>query len=198
MQALTVRYGRIRWTGIAGILILLAIFRGQEAYAFTPPADIIEAMQLCDNSDLRPIEGIWNFPEDDVSVLVFRDPVNDSHYGVWVVESSDCSLNPRDRLGTFHTSPDPYKFKLSLFTAVKKGKLTLPCSASAVLSQSNESITVTKPSIKVSIYPGRLLTGFWGIVRLYKKDATNVPEGMIKTYPSYDGNQSSKRTPRYL
>lgn len=167
-------------------------------FCFTPPADLMEAMELCDRSDLRPIEGIWSFPEDDVSVLIFRDSDNDSRYGVWVVESADCSLNPRDRLGTLHSSPDPNKFKLTLYTVVKKGKFSTPCNASAVLSSSHESITVTKPSIKVSVYPGRLLTGFWGVVRLSVKNAANIPEGMIRAYPSYDGNYSSRRTPRYL
>lgn len=187
----------VMWCRI--ILSAVIIFTCRSgAYAFTPPADLLEAMELCDHSDLRPIEGIWTFPEDEVSVLIFRDQDIAAQYGIWVVESADCSLSPGDRLGTLHGSPDPSKFKLTLFTRIKKGILSMPCHASAVLSVANESITVTKPSIKVSLYPGRLLTGFWGVVRLSRKDAPNVPEGMIRQYPSYDGNSSSKRMPRYL
>lgn len=174
------------------------LIAGANAFAFTPPSDILEAMDLCDKSDLRPVEGIWTFPEDDVSVMIFRDVDRQGQYGIWVVESADCSLSPRDRIGTLHDSPDPNKFNLSLYTRVQKGILNTPCNASAVLNQNNESITVTKPSIKISLYPGRLLSGFWRMVRLGINKAANIPEGIIKVYPSYDGNDSSKRSPRYL
>lgn len=178
--------------------IMTMVCLGAFPASFTPPCDIVEAMELCDKADLRPVEGLWLFPEDEVTVMIYRDADNDSHYNIYVVESVDCSLSPKDKLGVLQISPDPNKFKLSLFTRVKKGILTLPCGASAVLSTNNESITVTKPTMKVSIYPGRLLTGFWGIVRLSMKSGANVPEGLIKVYPSYDGNGSSKRQPRYL
>ena len=180
------------------LVLMLMSIAFLSGYSFSPPADILEAMELCDKSDLRPIEGLWEFPEDDVKVMIFRNSDNAALYDIYVVESADCSLSPGNMLGTLHVSPDPNKFKLSLYTQVKKGVLSVPCTASAVLSINNESITVTKPSMKITFYPGRLLGGFWNVVRLTKKDATTVPDGLIRIYPSYDGNASSKRNPRYL
>lgn len=180
------------------LISILFGFFACAGFAFNPPADIIEARELCDRTDLRPIEGIWLFPEDDVTVLIIRDDEKLSQYDIFVVESADCALQNGKKLGEMKISPNSNKFKLSLFTSVKKGILSVPCSASAVLSDTHESITVTKPSLKFNFYPNRLLSGFWGLVRISVKNPDNVPEGLIKIYPSYDGNNSSKRTPRYL
>lgn len=168
------------------------------AHAFTPPADILEAKELCDKGDLQAVEGLWLYPEDEVTVLIYRETGQKGTYGIYVVESADCSLNPGDRIGSLQASPDPDKFKMKLYTAMKKGVPGVPCNASARLSRNHESITVTKPSLKLRFQPNRLLPYFWRIVNVSIKNPESVPEGMIKIYPSYDGNDSSRRETRYL
>ena len=184
--------------GIITIILMLA--SGLCASAWTPPADLLEAMELCDKTDLRPIEGLWLCPEDDVTLLIMRDNAMDNRYSVVVVESSDCSLRPGTEIGTMSITTDPSKFKLRLFTSVKKGVLSSPCEAAAIYSPANESITIQKPSIKFSFQPGRLLPYLWRTARIKVNDpAAKLPEGIIKVYPTFDYNSnSSKRQPRYL
>lgn len=180
-----------------GILILFCFMA---ARAWTPPADIIEARELCDKTDLHPIEGLWTCPEDDVTLLIMRDNIKDNQYSIVVVESSDCSLSNGMEIGKLFISTDPTKYKLRLFTRVKKGVLSAPCEALATYSAANESLRIEKPSIKISFQPGRLLPYLWRTARIkVSNPAEKVPEGMIKTYPTFDYNEnSSKRNPRYL
>ena len=167
--------------------------------AFTPPADYLEAVEICDKTDLRPIEGMWTYPEDDVTVLIMRDQLKKGVYNLYVVEAADCSLSPGMILGELHDSADPDKFTLKLFTIIKNGVLCAPSEAIATYSETKESLTVKKKSgFNIRINPTRLLPSFWRIASLSIKSKESAPEGMIKIYPSYDGNQSTKRGPRYL
>lgn len=181
-----------------GIFLTLLLSGFYIMRAVEPPVDLIAAMDLCDNADLRPVEGLWQYPEDQVTVLIFRESGIEGKYGMWVVESADCSLEAGKKIGGLTESPDPRKFDFSIFTAVRKGVLQLPCQATATLSTDNESIIVTKPSIKISFRPNRLLPGFWKTVSVGIKDPSKAPRGMIRVYPSYDGNNSRRRDPRYL
>lgn len=166
--------------------------------AFTIPVDIVEAVEICDNSDLRNIEGLWVYPEDDVTVLIYRSDDSDFTYGIYVVQSSDCSLRPGACIGKLTASPDPDKFKLRQFTHVKNNTLSLPCDATATLAKQNEALIITKPSLKFSFRPNMFLPSFWRAVRLSVKNPNAAPHGLIKIYPSYDGNGSLRRHTRYL
>ena len=163
-----------------------------------PPADYLEAVGFCDNQDLRPIEGLWTYPEDDVTVLIYRSKDKKGVYDIYVVESADCSLQPEVKLGELTSSADPDKYTLRLFTSIRKGILINPCSATATFSQNKESLSVKRTGINIRINPLRLLPSFWRIASFSIKTNDAAPKGMIKIYPSYDGNGSSKRIPRYL
>lgn len=182
---------------IAALLMVSASFN--RAGAFNPPADLTEAMEMCDKADLRPVEGLWTYPEDDVTVMLYRDEARKGIYNIYVVEAADCSLAPCMKLGELHASADPDKYNLKLFTIVKNGLLSAPCEAIATFSENKESLTVVKKhSFKIRFNPMRLLPSFWRIVSVSVKSREGAPEGMIKIYPSYDGNNSTKRAPRYL
>lgn len=163
-----------------------------------PPADIAEARQFCDKADLRPVEGLWSYPQDDVTVLVFRSPDHKGVYDIYVVEAADCSLSAGMKLGQLLESADPDKFNMKLFTVIRNGVLSLPCEATAVFSENKESISLRKSSLKFRFNPTRLLPYTWRLVSVSLKSREPAPEGMIKVYPSYDGNGSSRRAPRYL
>lgn len=185
---------------IIGFLLLIQVSAAilPPAAAVTPPADILEACELCDRTDLRPIEGLWSYPEDDVTVLIFRSDEAKGLYDILVVESADCSMNPGMKLGELHESADPDKYRMKLFTLIKNGLLSAPCEATATYSEAKESLTVKKNAVKFKLSPNRLLPYFWRIASVSVKSREPAPEGMIKIYPSYDGNNSTKRAPRYL
>lgn len=179
------------------LLFCVSLLGILQARSVSPPADILEARDFCDNADLRPIEGLWSYPEDDVTVLIFRSDAK-GIYDIFVVEAADCSLLPGMKLGELHSSADPDKFSMKLFTQVKKDLLSSPCSATAIYSEAKESLTIKKSSLKFRFNPTRLLPSFWRLVSVSVKSKEEAPEGMIKIYPSYDGNGSSRRQPRYL
>ena len=57
--------------------------------------------------------------------------------------------------------------------------------------------------VRMNVNFSRLLPGFWkmlstGISTNGSNASTEAPAGMVKVYPSYDGNGSSKRKIRYL
>lgn len=182
----------------AAILILIMNFTASLSLAF-PPADIVDARAYCDNSDLAPVEGLWSYPQDDVTVLITRNSSRKGVMDIYVVESADCSLSPGMMLGELLSTPDPDKYTLKLFTTVKKGMLSRPRNASVSFSENKEALIV-KPdnSLKVRLNPTRLLPSFWRMVSFSLKQPDSAPEGLVKIYPSYDGNGSSRRSPRYL
>ena len=133
------------------------------SHAFRAPGDYVEATELCDRSDLRPIEGLWTYPEDDVTVLIYRSDEKKGVYDIYVVEAADCSLKAGMRLGELRQSADPDKYNLKMYTSIKNGILSVPQDATATFSEAKESITVKKSSIKIRINPTRLLPSFWRI-----------------------------------
>ena len=180
---------------ILTLTMLLVVLGGK---AITPPADYLEAMEFCDKADLQPIEGLWTYPEDDVTVLIFRSEDKKVLYDIFVVEAASCLLSAGMRIGELHASADPDKYTLKLFTSIKNGLPAAPCDAVATYSESKESLTFKRSSLKFRINPTRLLPSFWRLVSVSVKSPDPAPEGMIKIYPSYDGNNSTRRGPRYL
>lgn len=180
------------------LLISLFLLMAVRLTAITPPADLIEAMTICDKADLRPVEGIWTYPEDDVTVLIFRNDDRKGLYDIFIVEAADCSLRGGMKLGELHSSADPDKFSMRLFTQIKRGILSIPMEATATFSENKESLTVKRSTPRIRINPVRLLPSFWRIATISIKSKESAPEGLIKIYPSYDGNNSTRRGPRYL
>lgn len=180
------------------MLIAAAVLISGTAFGITPPADILDAYVICDKSDLRPIEGIWTYPADDVTVLVYRNVAQKGVYDIFVVESADCSLPNGSRLGKLTASADPEKYELTMFTSIKNGVLSAPRNATATFSEKKEALTMKKSGVKFRINPTRLLPYFWRLISISVGSKEPAPEGLVKLYPSYDGNGSTKRGPRYL
>ena len=185
---------------LARLLLTLFVVAGTWAFPMkaSAPMDLIAAREFCDNADLRPVEGLWSYPDDDVTVLIFRSDERKGLYDITVVEAADCDLLPGMKIGELTASADPDKFNMKLFTNIKKGILSSPLATTAIFSDSKESLTIKKSSFNIRINPIRLLPSFWRLVSVSFKSREPAPEGMIKVYPSYDGNNSSKRGPRYL
>ncbi|MDE6772767.1 MAG: hypothetical protein K2J49_09210, partial [Muribaculaceae bacterium] len=83
--------------------------------------------------------------------------------------------------------------------------LSNPRSCIATLSKDGETIILDKEEkslkLRFSLNPSILLPKMWRIVRIgtsTSKPKANPPAGMVRIYPSYDGNGSSRRSPRYL
>lgn len=168
------------------------------------PLNRIEAEKLCDNLPLSDIEGIWEFPSEETSMLIKRS--DDRLKGVFdiiLIESTDCRLFSGMKLGEIMASADPYKFKLHLSSKIKKGVLKAPMDCLATLSKTGKSITIEEPGIKISFSPSIIFPSLWNFFRLgarmrFNNPASKIPQGWIKTYPSPDSSPNYPYSPIYF
>ena len=173
--------------------------------------DVDAAKEYCSEQPLEPMEGVWLYPDDNVVVMIMRETAGQtSHsfpvYNLWVVESSDTRIRPGDKLGTLTATAQENTFNIDLATESKNGLLLKPKSCLASLSKEGDSLLIKKQKSGIkgrfNLNFNRLLPGFWKIVSsgITTGNGTSVqtPVGMVKIYPSYDGNGSSRRKVRYL
>lgn len=195
------------------VLVMALIFCVGQFYSsgLNPEVfDIEAARDLCDSTPLRSPEGIWVYPDDGVTVLIMRQPsVSNSllpTFDIRVIESSDIRLRPGDIIGNLSSTPEKNKYEITLFTERRNNLLLKPQTVLALLSDEEETMVLKKRkpkfSLRFTFNPTTLLPQMWRIIRLNTSSAgnTNVEGaiGMVKIYPSYDGNGSSRRQPRYL
>ncbi|MCH5229553.1 MAG: hypothetical protein J1F12_06115 [Muribaculaceae bacterium] len=173
--------------------------------------DIDMAKEICSELPLESIEGIWLYPEDKVTVLILQNPGSDvngsPYYDISVVSTSDANLNPGDLIGNLQATADMNVYRFELFTEKKNDYLLKPKSCLATLSKDGETFLIKKQKSpfkgRLNLNFNRLLPGFWKIISTGLSTSGNnmaiePPVGMIKVFPSYDGNGSSRRKIRYL
>lgn len=184
-------------------ILLLAIF----AICFYTRAEDIcsyeDAIRFCDTMPLDNVEGIWEYPDDNVCVLIARDKTYGSSenypYKLIVVDSFDAFTVPGEQIGTLEPTPSPTKFMLRLYTQRKNNTLTDLKTCSAELTHNDYAMIVKADRRWIDVNPFGLLPKFWRIAKLKSDKPTDkLPKGMIKIYPAYDGNGSSMFKPRYL
>ncbi|MDE6097086.1 MAG: hypothetical protein K2G52_12970 [Muribaculaceae bacterium] len=182
------------------------------SYAIPPVAfDMDRAREICDSIPLDNIEGIWIYPADNVSVMVSRKEhvsgISFDEYEIMIIESYDGNLIPGECIGTITASSDAKKFSIELFTERKGLDLLKPKKCTASLSNDCDVLTInynqSKYKLRLNLNPSVLLPNLWkSVIRIGTttsgKESDYTPAGMIKIYPSYDGNGSTRRKPRYL
>lgn len=173
--------------------------------------DIEKAKEICSSLPLETVEGIWFYPDDKVTVMILKDNRKvqgsaPSTYTISVVETSDARLHPGDVLGSLTMTAETGTFKIELATEKKNNLLLKPKSCLASLGKDGDTLMIKKGKTglkgRLNLNFNRLLPGFWKIVSsgisFLGGNNVNMPTGMIKIYPSYDGNGSSRRETRYL
>lgn len=174
--------------------------------------DMDMAREICDELPLDAVEGVWLYPDDNVKVLILEKKEGGENnsfavYEISVVETSDARLHPGDVIGRLTASPQDNVYKIELSTEKHNGLLLKPKSCVANLSKEGDSFLIKKQKNpfkgRLNLNFTRLLPGFWKIVSTGISTTgtgreIQVPVGMIKIYPSYDGNGSFRRKVRYL
>lgn len=204
----------VRGSGITQIiLMLLTVWLNVMNIQATPPVayDMESAKEICDQLPLESIEGIWLYPDDKVTVMILNDRENQDPnslptYIISVIDTSDARLHPGDVIGSLSATADEKTFRIELKTESKNNLLLKPKSVLASISKDGDVFTIKKQKApfreRINLNFNRLLPGFWKIVSLgiSRQNGTKIeaPVGMVKVYPSYDGNGSSKRKVRYL
>ncbi|HIT15267.1 MAG TPA: hypothetical protein IAA88_02645 [Candidatus Avimuribaculum pullicola] len=184
-----------------------------EYYGDTPPAQapilpgysIEHIRQRLAESPLQPIEGIWEYPEEMMTIVVeqFSSP-QFSHklkYRIVLLDSEDMSLLPGTVIGYIAESADDKKFQLWLYSQQDGLKLLGPSQCVATLQDGNTSLIFKRGSLKMRVRFN--LTRF--LPRLFRFisvspyiDKEELPIGFSKVYPAYDDNESMHHEIRYL
>jgi hypothetical protein len=169
------------------------------------PHDYASAVEYCDTHSLDNVEGIWEFVDDNVAVMAIKETNSiTSPYLLIVVDSHDAFTACGEELGRLRPSADASIFTLTLFTKRSGLQLIKPRDCVATLSKEKNAFTLSantrgKLSFKINITS--LLPRLWRFIRISTdggESHKSAPHGLIKTYPSYDGNGSSRLAPRYL
>lgn len=158
-----------------------------------------DARKWCDSSNLNPVEGIWDYPEDGTRVVVQADPTAPGSFTITVLSTPDCRLERGDVIGRLRPSADARQFRLVQFTHRDKFSYIKPEECLAILSSDGEAIRVKSPKFKLKININTLLPRFWRVARLaYNNPVEDIPVGLVKVYPGYDHNGSLRRKIRVL
>lgn len=198
---------------LALITLLLIFVSGSTISAKSPYVayDIDMAKEICADLPLENVEGIWVYPDDQVTVMILNEQDKSSRnsfptYSITVVETSDARLHPGDEIGKLYGTVDENTFRIELSTEKKNDLLLQPKSCLATISKDGDKFTIKKQKSpikgRLNLNFNRLLPGFWKIVSTgistSNGSSIQAPVGMVKIFPSYDGNGSSRRKVRYL
>lgn len=182
------------------LLIMLLLRLPCAAATLDPWTDLQAARHWCDSSPLDRIEGVWEFPDDGVRVLIIRS-VGQSGYELRVIEGADGKFEPGDVIGIVEPTTDPVRFAVRMRTRIggplKSLKSWKKCAAR--LTTGDMALDVAAESRGINWNLLGFLPHFWRIARMRHSDPqAALPHGLVKIYPSYDGNGSSRFNPRYL
>lgn len=158
-----------------------------------------EARKQCDEKPLSGVEGIWQFPLDGIIVSIFRNNEKDNDFTIRILQSDNSMLKPGQIVGQMMETASSGRYILYLYSDLRKGQLRRSQKCLALYNENKESLMIQKRKYKISFNPLGFLPYFWRSIRIKKNDPANSEaEGLIKVYPGYDYNGSTRRRLRYL
>lgn len=154
------------------------------------PLDFGEAVEVCDASPLQPAEGIWEFPDEHMSVLIRRRESTQGNHAVerylmTVIDTPDVRLTPGDTVGWLEESGAKGKYVMTLFTKRSAARMMRPAKLLAELSadESVFKVKAEKWNVKLNLSP--VFKNLWRVLKLqYDDPVRNLPASMVRVYPS--------------
>ena len=154
-------------------------------------------------SDLQPLEGIWYYPAEDMTLTIERWQPEPSHkigYRLLLIASDDLELIPGTVIGYIEESAVDNKFHLWLYSERNKVTLCGPLECVATLNKEGTSLTFDPPhwEVKVRVNFARFLpTLFKGVSVIPDVEKERLAIGFKKIFPA-DGNGNKFNRVRYL
>lgn len=179
------------------------------AYCALPPQSVVlpgideqQARKMLSESDLQPLEGIWYYPNEEMTLAIEKwDGEKNIGYRIILLASNDFDLTPGTVIGYIASSAVNNKYNLWLYSEQDRTTLLSPLQCVATLNADNNSLTFDPPhyNVKVRINFARFLPSiFSGGVSIYtNKVDEKLPIGFKKTYPT-NGNGDQFNKVRYL
>lgn len=192
------------------IVMALALCAGVvTAHTKLPPQSVVlpgiseDSLQaIFDETDLQPLEGIWSYPEENMTLAIMRHSAdtNDFAYRIILVSSDDLDLLPGTVMGYIASTAVSAKFKLWLYSEKLHALLRSPIQCVATLNADASSLTFnpTHISAKLRLNITRFLPSLFKGISIYPEvNGDKPPVGFSKIYPA-EGNGNPFKTIRYL
>ncbi len=162
----------------------------------------VDSMRVrLDESDLQPLEGIWYYPNEEMTLGIERyRGEHNVGYRIILLESPDINVMPGTVIGYIASSAVNNKYQLWLYSQRDRVTLTKPLQCVATLNSTATTLTFDPPhwKIKVRVNIARFLpTLFNGLSIIPEKVGESLPLGFRKIYPE-DGERSPFNRVRYL
>lgn len=144
----------------------------------------------CDATDLQPLEGIWFYPDEMMTVVVERyvNPMSEAsrEYRIVLVSSNDMSLLPGTVIGYCSQTADTNKYRLWIYGEQDGTVLENPQMCVATLNNDETELLIERSEVnmRVRVNFSRFLPKLLrGISVSPAKKEVEVPEGFRKLYP---------------
>ena len=154
-------------------------------------------------TDMQPIEGIWYYPNEDMTITIERwepEPTHKIGYRLILVASEDLELIPGTVIGYIEASAVDNKYQMWLYTERNKVTLCGPMVCVATLNKDANTLTFDPPHWKVDVrvnFARFLPSIFRGVSVTPRIEKEKLPIGFKKIFPA-DGNGNKFNKVRYL
>lgn len=193
---------------ILSLMLVLLPFMAVAGGSIVPKKSVIlagidlDSMRVrLDESDLQPLEGIWYYPNEEMTLGIERYKGNHNiGYRIILLESPDISIMPGTVIGYIARSAVDNKFQLWLYSERSRTTLKKPLECVATLSNKATTLTFDPPhwKLKVRVNVARFLpTLFNGLSVIPERVGEQLPIGFRKIYPE-GGNGHPFNRVRYL
>lgn len=142
----------------------------------------------CDATDLQPIEGMWYYPDEEMTVVVERCNSSERDYRIVLVSAEDMSLLPGTVIGYCKPTADSKKYKMWIYGEQLMNVLENPQLCLGELSNDAKQLIIKRSDVELRVrvnftqFLPKLLKG----ISIYSsgKKEVEVPEGFVKVYPT--------------
>ena len=154
-------------------------------------------------SDMQPLEGIWYYPNEEMTIAIERWDTGEAYkigYRLILVASKDLEMVPGMVIGYIEDSAVENKYHMWLYSQRNKVTLCGPLECVATLNAEATSLTFDPPhwEVKLRVNFARFLpTIFRGISIIPSVEKEKLPVGFKKVFP-VDGNGNKFNKVRYL
>ena len=162
----------------------------------------IDSMRVrLDETDMQPLEGIWYYPNEEMTLGIERfKGQHNIGYRIILLDSHDINVMPGTVIGYIASSAVDNKYQLWLYSQRDKVTLIKPLECVATLNKQATTLTFDPPhwKVKVRVNIARFLpTLFNGVSIIPERVGESLPVGFRKIYPE-GGDGAPFNRIRYL
>ena len=148
----------------------------------------IDSMRVrLDETDMQPLEGIWYYPDEEMTLGIERyKGQHNIGYRIILLDSPDINVMPGTVIGYIASSADDSKYRLWLYRQRDHVTLIKPLECVATLNGTATTLTFDPPhwKVKVRVNIARFLPSlFNGLSIIPEKVEERLPIGFRKIYP---------------